>query len=170
MDIPDIDMVIQFLVASSLSVWMQRAGRAGRSGTQAYAIIFIEPTVFQPKPAPKPLAAASRGSLTNPLRVKSKGKARVSVAKKPVQLQLTCTQIPAARNVPRQPVATVEIKTEIMEAAEATRQAPMVETGLEASGTAHTATEMPLVAHAASFDMAQSSRLGMLYTIILDQG
>ncbi|KAJ3546985.1 hypothetical protein NMY22_g1839 [Coprinellus aureogranulatus] len=47
-DIPDIEQVIQLGVPSSLSVWVQRAGRAGRSRTiQARAILLVEPSVFQ---------------------------------------------------------------------------------------------------------------------------
>ncbi|KAI0640947.1 P-loop containing nucleoside triphosphate hydrolase protein [Trametes meyenii] len=54
MDIPDIDVVVQFLVSSTLSVWMQRAGRAGRSGSQAYCILLVEPSIFEVKSPPKP--------------------------------------------------------------------------------------------------------------------
>jgi bloom syndrome protein len=47
-DIPDIELVIQFGVPSSLSVWTQRAGRAGRSpGLQARAILLVETSMFQ---------------------------------------------------------------------------------------------------------------------------
>ncbi|KAI0710336.1 P-loop containing nucleoside triphosphate hydrolase protein [Cerioporus squamosus] len=56
MDIPDIDMSLQFMAASSLSVWIQRAGRAGRSGQHAFAILLVEPAIFQvkrPRAAPK---------------------------------------------------------------------------------------------------------------------
>ena len=43
-----IEQVVQFLVPSSLSIWMQRAGRAGRSpNVQARAILLVQPTVFQ---------------------------------------------------------------------------------------------------------------------------
>ncbi|KAI0692066.1 P-loop containing nucleoside triphosphate hydrolase protein, partial [Cerioporus squamosus] len=49
MDIPDIDMSIQFLAASSLSVWIQRAGRAGRTGQHAFAILLVEPSIFNIK-------------------------------------------------------------------------------------------------------------------------
>ena len=45
---PHIEQVVQFLVPSSLSIWMQRAGRAGRSpSVQARAILLVQPTVFQ---------------------------------------------------------------------------------------------------------------------------
>ena len=45
---PHIELVVQFLVPASLSVWMQCAGRAGRSpDIQARAILLIQPTVFQ---------------------------------------------------------------------------------------------------------------------------
>ncbi|KAJ6526206.1 P-loop containing nucleoside triphosphate hydrolase protein [Mycena sp. CBHHK59/15] len=47
-DIPDIELVIQFGVPSSLSVWTQRAGRAGRSPElQARAILLVERSMFQ---------------------------------------------------------------------------------------------------------------------------
>lgn len=45
---PHIEQVVQFLVPSSLSVWMQRAGRAGRNpNLNARAILLVQPTVFQ---------------------------------------------------------------------------------------------------------------------------
>jgi superfamily II DNA/RNA helicase len=47
MDIPDIDCVVQFMVALSLSVLVQRFGRAGRSGQPVVAILLTEPSVFQ---------------------------------------------------------------------------------------------------------------------------
>ncbi|KAI0634743.1 P-loop containing nucleoside triphosphate hydrolase protein [Trametes polyzona] len=59
MDISDIKYAIQFLTASSLSIWTQRSGRAGRSGMQAYAILLVEPAIFQPKTRPPPHAAPS---------------------------------------------------------------------------------------------------------------
>ncbi|KAI0717718.1 P-loop containing nucleoside triphosphate hydrolase protein [Cerioporus squamosus] len=49
MDIPDIAVSVQFLAASSLSVWTQRAGRAGRSGQHVFAILLVEPGVFELK-------------------------------------------------------------------------------------------------------------------------
>jgi superfamily II DNA helicase RecQ len=49
MDIPDIEFVIQFRVALSLSILVQRFGRAGRSGQPAVAILFAKPSVFQVK-------------------------------------------------------------------------------------------------------------------------
>lgn len=48
-DIPDIDLVVQFMVAHSLSILTQRFGRAGRSGRPAIAILLAEPSVFQVK-------------------------------------------------------------------------------------------------------------------------
>ncbi|EIW75948.1 P-loop containing nucleoside triphosphate hydrolase protein [Coniophora puteana RWD-64-598 SS2] len=46
-DIPDITLVIQFGVPSSLMEWLQRAGRAGRScAIQAVAILFVEKSVL----------------------------------------------------------------------------------------------------------------------------
>ncbi|KIM51773.1 hypothetical protein SCLCIDRAFT_18307 [Scleroderma citrinum Foug A] len=53
-DIPDIELVIQFGVPSSLEVWTQWAGRAGRSPTlQARAVLLAERSMFQQKRAPK---------------------------------------------------------------------------------------------------------------------
>ncbi|KAJ7114322.1 P-loop containing nucleoside triphosphate hydrolase protein [Mycena epipterygia] len=47
-DIPDIELIIQFGVPSSLSVWTQRAGRAGRSPElHARAILLVEKSMFQ---------------------------------------------------------------------------------------------------------------------------
>lgn len=47
-DIPDIELVIQFGVPSSLSVWIQRAGRAGRSpDIEARAILLVEKSMFK---------------------------------------------------------------------------------------------------------------------------
>ncbi|KAJ7240931.1 P-loop containing nucleoside triphosphate hydrolase protein [Mycena rebaudengoi] len=47
-DIPDIELIIQFGVPSSLSVWIQRAGRAGRSPhIHARAIMPVEVSMFQ---------------------------------------------------------------------------------------------------------------------------
>lgn len=47
---PHIELVIQFMVPSSLSVWMQRAGRAGRSpALQARGVLLVQPSVFQEK-------------------------------------------------------------------------------------------------------------------------
>ncbi|KAJ6582551.1 P-loop containing nucleoside triphosphate hydrolase protein [Mycena vulgaris] len=49
-DIPDIELVIQFGVPSSLSVWIQRAGRADRSPElHAHAILLVEKSMFQPR-------------------------------------------------------------------------------------------------------------------------
>ncbi|KAJ7199390.1 P-loop containing nucleoside triphosphate hydrolase protein [Mycena pura] len=47
-DIRDIELIIQFGVPSSLSVWTQRAGRAGRCPElQARAILLVERSMFQ---------------------------------------------------------------------------------------------------------------------------
>lgn len=46
-DIPDIVRVIQFGAPSSLTVWIQRAGRAGRSpDIDAFAVMFVESSAF----------------------------------------------------------------------------------------------------------------------------
>ena len=47
MDIQDVPCVIQFMLLPSLSVWMQRLGRAGRSGEPAIVILLVEPSVFK---------------------------------------------------------------------------------------------------------------------------
>ncbi|KAJ8489590.1 hypothetical protein ONZ45_g13521 [Pleurotus djamor] len=54
-DIPDIEQVVQFMVPASLSVWMQRAGRAGRDPMlHARAILLVQPSIFQEIKARKP--------------------------------------------------------------------------------------------------------------------
>ncbi|KIJ15178.1 hypothetical protein PAXINDRAFT_12087 [Paxillus involutus ATCC 200175] len=53
-DMPHIELVVQFLVPGSLSIWMQRAGRAGRSpSVQARAVLLVQPMVFQMKTSKK---------------------------------------------------------------------------------------------------------------------
>lgn len=48
LDIPDITLAVQFGVPMSLSVWLQRAGRAGRSPhVQARAILLVESSALQ---------------------------------------------------------------------------------------------------------------------------
>ena len=44
-DIPDVDDVVQFMTPEALSVWTQRAGRAGRDGRPSRAILLVEPSV-----------------------------------------------------------------------------------------------------------------------------
>lgn len=53
MDLSDIRRVYQYLVPSSLSVHKQRYGRAGRDGLPAYAVLIVEPSVFQIRKAKK---------------------------------------------------------------------------------------------------------------------
>ncbi|KAK7008277.1 bloom syndrome [Favolaschia claudopus] len=54
-DVNDIELIIQFGVPSSLSVWVQRAGRAGRSiGIQARAILLVEKSMFRRQKKRKP--------------------------------------------------------------------------------------------------------------------
>ncbi len=49
-DIPDIVRVVQYMTPESLGVWIQRAGRAGRSpALQAVAILLVETSVFAEK-------------------------------------------------------------------------------------------------------------------------
>ncbi|KAJ6615041.1 hypothetical protein B0H10DRAFT_1673239, partial [Mycena sp. CBHHK59/15] len=53
-DIPHIEQVVQFMVPASLSIWMQRAGRAGRNILIfARAILLVQPSVFQEVAAKK---------------------------------------------------------------------------------------------------------------------
>lgn len=52
-DIPDVDDVVQFMTPEELSVWIQRAGRAGRDGRLSRAILLVEPSVVK-KLAAKP--------------------------------------------------------------------------------------------------------------------
>jgi superfamily II DNA helicase RecQ len=49
MDIQDVSHVIQFMVPSLLSVWMQHLGHAGRSGEPAIVILLVEPSVYKLK-------------------------------------------------------------------------------------------------------------------------
>ncbi|KAJ7241185.1 ribonuclease H-like domain-containing protein [Mycena rebaudengoi] len=47
-DIPHVEQVVQFMVPNSFSIWMQRAGRAGRDIIiAARAILLVQPSVFQ---------------------------------------------------------------------------------------------------------------------------
>ncbi|KAJ3483954.1 hypothetical protein NLJ89_g12020 [Agrocybe chaxingu] len=63
-DIPDIEQVIQFGVPSSLSVWIQRAGRAGRSPhIKARAILLYEKSMFETQKTRK----KKRGAKDNPV-------------------------------------------------------------------------------------------------------
>jgi superfamily II DNA/RNA helicase len=49
-DIPDIELVIQFGVPASLSIFSQRAGRAGRSPhIKAHAVLLVEKSMFKRK-------------------------------------------------------------------------------------------------------------------------
>ncbi|KAI0309971.1 P-loop containing nucleoside triphosphate hydrolase protein [Amylostereum chailletii] len=49
-DVAALDFTVQFMVPSSLSVWLQRAGRAGRGqDCKANAYLLIQPSVFQEK-------------------------------------------------------------------------------------------------------------------------
>ncbi|KAF7331133.1 P-loop containing nucleoside triphosphate hydrolase protein [Mycena sanguinolenta] len=47
-DIPHVEQVVQFMVPASLSIWMQRAGRAGRDFLiAAHGILLVQPSVFK---------------------------------------------------------------------------------------------------------------------------
>lgn len=47
-DISNVERVVQFLVPGSISIWFQRAGRAGRNPLiAAQAFLLVQPTVFQ---------------------------------------------------------------------------------------------------------------------------
>lgn len=59
MDISDVDRVVQYMIPSSLSVWIQRLGRAGRSGRPAIVIILVEPSVFKTR-KPKGVAPSKK--------------------------------------------------------------------------------------------------------------
>lgn len=49
-DMPDVSFVVQYLVPGSLSIWLQRAGRAARRlGSQGRAYLLVQPSVFQEK-------------------------------------------------------------------------------------------------------------------------
>jgi bloom syndrome protein len=49
-DIPDIKLIIQFGIPSSLSVWNQRAGRAGHAANiHTHAILLVEKSMFKRK-------------------------------------------------------------------------------------------------------------------------
>ncbi|KAJ7729256.1 P-loop containing nucleoside triphosphate hydrolase protein [Mycena maculata] len=58
-DISHIEQVVEFLVPSSLSIWMQRAGRAGHNFLiAARAVLLVQPSMFQkvnPKKGEPPL-------------------------------------------------------------------------------------------------------------------
>ncbi|KAJ7917805.1 hypothetical protein B0H13DRAFT_2322014 [Mycena leptocephala] len=46
-NIPDIDVVVQWKLPASMSIFIQRAGRAGRArGSQGLAILLVEPTAY----------------------------------------------------------------------------------------------------------------------------
>ncbi len=125
MDIPDIAFSVQFLAPTSLSVWTQRSGRAGRSGTQAYTILLVEPTVFEVKPPPKPHASVSHVAAKQPQpstgRTKLK-KAKAQPGKKargggraaraPVKAELVDSHCEM-----RGSAASIAVKVEVMEAA-----------------------------------------------------
>ena len=54
MDVPVISLVVQFGVPENLGVWLQRAGRAGRSSlVTARAVMLVEKSVVQVVGAPK---------------------------------------------------------------------------------------------------------------------
>jgi superfamily II DNA helicase RecQ len=46
-DLKNVTLVVQFMVPDTLSVWVQRAGRAGRSGAPSAAVLLYEPSVTQ---------------------------------------------------------------------------------------------------------------------------
>ncbi|KAJ7229254.1 P-loop containing nucleoside triphosphate hydrolase protein [Mycena rebaudengoi] len=47
-DVPHVEQIVQFMVPNSFSIWMQRAGRAGRNIIiTARAILLVQPSVFQ---------------------------------------------------------------------------------------------------------------------------
>ncbi|KAI0702346.1 P-loop containing nucleoside triphosphate hydrolase protein, partial [Cytidiella melzeri] len=46
-DVPGMPRVYQFGIPCTLVEWQQHAGRAGRSGKDAYAVLLVEPSLFQ---------------------------------------------------------------------------------------------------------------------------
>ncbi|CAK5270381.1 unnamed protein product [Mycena citricolor] len=60
-DIPDIELIVQFGVPKSMSIWTQRAGRGGRDlQIQARAIMLVEKLMFQRKKAPSAKVSTSQ--------------------------------------------------------------------------------------------------------------
>ncbi|KAI0696090.1 P-loop containing nucleoside triphosphate hydrolase protein [Cytidiella melzeri] len=47
LDIPDLRWVVQYMIPTNLNEWSQHAGRAGRDGKPAVAILLAESSVFQ---------------------------------------------------------------------------------------------------------------------------
>lgn len=47
MDVPRLPRVVQFKSTTNLLQWSQHAGRGGRNGEPAYALMLVEPSVFQ---------------------------------------------------------------------------------------------------------------------------
>jgi superfamily II DNA helicase RecQ len=47
MDLGDIRRVVQYMIPKTLTQYTQHAGRCGRDGKPALAILLVEPTVFQ---------------------------------------------------------------------------------------------------------------------------
>ncbi|KAI0688542.1 P-loop containing nucleoside triphosphate hydrolase protein, partial [Cytidiella melzeri] len=47
LDIPDLRWVVQYMIPTNLNEWSQHAGRAGRDGEPAVAILLAESSVFQ---------------------------------------------------------------------------------------------------------------------------
>lgn len=60
MDIIFIIRVVQFMIPSSLSVWLQRYGRAGRAGQLSIVVLLVEPAVYEVKKPPKRPATKHR--------------------------------------------------------------------------------------------------------------
>ncbi|THH29776.1 hypothetical protein EUX98_g4410 [Antrodiella citrinella] len=62
-DIPDIAQIIQFGAPSSLTIWLQRAGRAGRDpDIYAVAYFLVEKSVFKPSSPSSPLIDLPNGN------------------------------------------------------------------------------------------------------------
>ncbi len=47
MDLGDVRRVVQYMIPRKLTQWTQHAGRCGRDGEPAIAILLVEPSVFQ---------------------------------------------------------------------------------------------------------------------------
>lgn len=168
MDIPDIAFSVQFLAPTSLSVWTQRSGRAGRSGTQAFAILLVEPTVFQVKPPPKPHASVSHITANQPQQ--STGHAKSKRTKKKPGKKARDGGCAARAPVKVEPVdgistrastASLAIKAEVMEAAalvEARGGGTEAGAGSDTINQVAPPTSVQVAMHASAIDIVEGAR------------
>ncbi len=88
-DIPDVERVIQFGAPSSLSVWLQRAGRAGRMPElRAEAILLIERSVFQKQKRRKRILKKGQRQAAQPAVEPASNDLGDMVYKKPIEKAL----------------------------------------------------------------------------------